>query len=125
MLWADAMDRSLYQTGPLSRLTGRLQGYRRWWWVIGVPGYAFKAAVGVEVDARNPWHRLRLFISPEAQDERLASNLIAFGLAQLIGARPLPVEIEHPASDEATRSALTEAGFEPVYAMVHMRINLR
>jgi ribosomal protein S18 acetylase RimI-like enzyme len=125
MLWADAMDRNLYQTGPLSRLTGRLQGYRRWWWVIEVPGYAFQAAVGVEVDARNPWHRLRLLVLPEAQDKGLASNLIAFGLAQLAAARPLPAEIEHPASDEATQSALTEVGFEPVYAMVHMRLDLR
>jgi ribosomal protein S18 acetylase RimI-like enzyme len=125
VLWADAMNRGLYQTGPASRLAGRLQGYRRHWWVRAQAGYGLKAAVGVEVDARNPWHRLRLLILPEAQDQQLASGLIAFGLAQLADARPLPVEIEHPASDAATHSALTQAGFEPLYALVHMRLDLK
>jgi hypothetical protein len=125
MLWADTLNRDVYQTGPLSRWSGWLKGCRRRWWVHAGTGRTFKAAVGVETNRRNPWQRLRLLILPEAQDEQLASDLIAFGLTQLAGARPLPVEVEHPAVDIATQSALAEAGFEPLYALVHMRLNLR
>lgn len=125
VLWADTMNRDLYQTGPLSRLAGRLRGYRRQWWVRDEPGHTLKAAVGIEVDARNPWHRLRLLILPEAQDEQLASQFIAWGLARLAAARPLPIEIEHLASDQATRAALTQAGFEPLFALIHMRLGLK
>lgn len=84
-----------------------------------------KAAVGVELDPRNPWHRLRLLMLPEAQDEELASRLIAFGLGQLAGTPARSVETEHPAADAAIQSALTKAGFEPVYALVHMRLNVQ
>lgn len=125
MLWADALNRDLYHTGLLSRLAGWLKRCRRRWWVHDKTGHTFKAAVGVETDFRNPWHRLRLLFLPEAQDKLLASDLIAFGLAQLSSANPLPVEIEHPASDKATQSALVEADFERLYALTHMRLHLR
>jgi GNAT superfamily N-acetyltransferase len=125
VFWADTLNRDLYRTGLLDYLVGWLQGYRRRWWVVNEPDRAFRAAVGVEVDARNDWHRLRLLILPEAQDEELASDLIAFGLAQLAGARVLPVEIEQPQSAQAVQSALAGVGFEPIYALVHMRLNLK
>jgi ribosomal protein S18 acetylase RimI-like enzyme len=125
VFWADTLNRDLYRTGLLDHLVGRLQGYRRRWWVVNEPERAFRAAVGVEVDARNDWHRLRLLVLPEAQDEGLASDLIAFGLAQLAGARPLPVEIEQPESAQAVQAALAGAGFEPLYALVHMRLNFK
>ena len=124
VFWADTMNRDLYRTGALSRLLGWLQRCRRRWWVVDEPGRAFRAAVGVEVDARNAWHRLRLLVLPEAQEESLASDLIAFGLARLAGARPLPVEIEQPKAAEAIQSALVGADFEPIYALVHMRLDL-
>jgi ribosomal protein S18 acetylase RimI-like enzyme len=125
MLWADTLNRDVYQTGPLSRWSGWLKRYRRRWWVHAGTSWTFKAAVGVETDQRNPWHRLRLLVLPEAQDEQLASDLITFGLAQLTGAPPLPVEVEHPAADKATQAALVGTGFDPLYALVHMRLNLR
>ena len=125
VFWADTMNRDLYQTGPLSRLTGWLQGYSRRWWVLDEPGRAFQAAVGVEVNSRNAWHRLRLLILPEAQNEKLASDLVAFGLAQLAGARPLPVEIEQPESAQEVQSALLGAGFEPTCSLAHMRLDIK
>jgi hypothetical protein len=84
----------------------------------------FRAAVGIEIDPRTPWHRLRLLTSPKVQDKQLASDLIAFGLSQLADAVPLPVEIEQPASDNVVQSALTHAGFERIYALIHMRLDL-
>jgi GNAT superfamily N-acetyltransferase len=125
VFWADTMNRDLYQTGPLSRLNGWLQGYSRRWWVLDEPGRAFQAAVGVEVDSRNACHRLRLLVLPEAQNEKLASDLITFGLAQLAGARPLPVEIEQPDSAQEVRSALLGAGFEPTFCLAHMRLDMK
>jgi ribosomal protein S18 acetylase RimI-like enzyme len=125
MLWADTLNQGLYQTGLWSRVVARLQGRRCRWWVEDAPRQALKAAVGVEVDPRNPWHRLRLLVLREVQDEQLASSLIAFGLMQLADDRPLPVEIEHLASDKMTLSALREAGFEPIYALAHMRLDFR
>jgi len=127
MLWADNLNRDLYTTGPLSQLANRLHGLRRSWWVQEKPGGGspdLRAAVGVDVDARTPWHRLRLMVRPEAQDEVLAKKLVAFGLNQLANAAPKPVEIEHPASDEATQAALAEVGFTPLYVLVHMRLEL-
>ena len=139
VLWADSLDRDIYRTGPLNHLAARLTGYRSRWWVHdeslnssgrsrgGIyrarPG--LKAAVGVEVDPRNPWHRLRLLMLPEAQDEELASSLIAFGQSRLASATPRPVETEYPAADAAGQSALAKAGFEPVYALIHMRLNVQ
>jgi len=79
----------------------------------------------VEVDPRNPWHRLRLLMLPEVQDEALASRLIAFGQSQLAGATPMPIETEYPAADRAAQSALAKAGFEPIYALIHMRLNVQ
>ena len=143
VLWVDSLNRDLYKTGPLSRLMARLRGCRRRWWVLDASdcesydrlkhtrasgdwvGYRFCAAVGVEQDPRTPWHRLRVLVLPEAQDERLAERLVAFGLAQMDNSLALPVEVEHPASDEATLSALAKAGFEPLYALIHMRLNLK
>lgn len=125
MLWTDVMNRDLYRVGLPGRLAARLQGYRRRWWVDDTLGRRLKAAVGVEMNPRNPWHRLRLLILPQAQDEQLASDLVAFGLAQLADAHSLPVEIEHPASDKATQSALTRAGFESLFALIHMRLGLK
>ena len=133
VLWADVLKRELYQTGPLSHLTARLKGQRRQWWVqekrrsggsIQWEGSGLEAAVGIEVDRRNPWHRLRLLIAPQAQDEQLAAKLIGFGLRQLADAPPLPVEIEHPRDDKATQAALVEAGFDQVYSLMHMRLDL-
>jgi hypothetical protein len=133
VLWADALKRELYQTGPLSRLTAGLKGQRRQWWVQEKRrkwdggqwgGTALDAAVGIELDRRNPWHRLRLLIAPQVQDEQLAAKLIRFGLRQLADAPPLPVEIEHPREDRVTQAALTEAGFEQVYSLMHMRLDL-
>jgi ribosomal protein S18 acetylase RimI-like enzyme len=125
MLWTDALNRDLYQTGPWSRLAAHLHGGRRQWWMADRPSGLPRAAVGVEVDPRNPWHRLRLLILPEAQDQGLATDLVVFGLAQLTNDNPLPVEIEHPASDEATQAALAGTGFESIHALVHMRLNLK
>ena len=127
MLWADNLNRALYTTGPLSQLTNRLHGLRRRWWVQEKPGAGsadLHAAVGVEVDTRNLWHRLRLLVRPQVQDEMLAKKLIAFGLNQLADVAPKPVEIEHPASDETAQTVLAEFGFSPLYALVHMRLNL-
>lgn len=133
ILWADALNRSLYRTGPLNHMVTRLKGRRHQWWVQltpkGLQSVApwaesrLRAAVGVAVDPRTPWHRLRLLISPKAQDEQLTSGLIIFGLSQLVDAPSLPVEIEHPASDSVTQCALAEAGFERIYALLHMRLN--
>jgi len=139
VLWADSLNRDLYRTGPLNHLTARLTGHRSHWWVHDEsqsrsrrpqggfyrarPG--LKAAVGVEVDPRSPYHRLRLLVLPEAQDEELASSLIAFGQNQLAGAAPRPVETEYPAADAAGQSALAKAGFEPLYALIHMRLNVQ
>ncbi len=125
VFWADTMNRDLYRTGPLNRLTGWLQGYSRRWWVLDEPGRAFQAAVGVEVNSRNAWHRLRLLMLPEAQNEKLASDLITFGLAQLSGVRSLPVEIEQPDSAQEVQSALLEADFEPIFSLAHMRLDLK
>ena len=50
---------------------------------------------------------------------------IGSGLTQLTDDSPLPIEIEHPASDETTQAALIGTGFEPIYALVHMRLNLK
>jgi len=125
MLWTDALNRDLYQTGPWSRLVAHLQGGRRQWWVVDRQVGPSQAAVGVEVDPRNAWHRLRLLILPEARDQGLAADLVAFGLTQLTDDSPLPIEIEHPASDETTQAALIGTGFEPIYALVHMRLNLK
>ncbi len=139
VLWADNLNRDYYKTGPLSRLGAHLKGRRRQWWVHDLSAgestfsnsrtprtvSTLMAAVGIEIDPRNSWHRLRLLIPPEAQDKQLAARLIAFGLAQLISARPLPVEVEYPASDAAVHSALAEAGFKPIYALVHMRLNFK
>jgi hypothetical protein len=115
VLWADVLTRELYETGPMSKLVAHLRGRRHQWWVqekrqgrdgIGWSGAGLKAAVGIEVDRRNPWHRLRLLIAPQAQDELLAAKLIGFGLRQLAEVPPLPVEIEHPEGDKATQTAL-------------------
>jgi ribosomal protein S18 acetylase RimI-like enzyme len=139
VLWPDALNRDVYQTGPWQRVTNRLQGRRRRWWVqrenAGRPGHSasnstrlrsgISAAVGIELDRRTPWHRLRLVLSPEAQDEEQASGLIAFGLGQLKDAASLPVEIEHIDSDAATGAALMESGFQTIYALVHMRLSLK
>jgi len=138
VLWADNLNRELYRSDPLSRLAAWLTGHHRRWWVHDAPSISrrpqggsnsarsgMKAAVGVEVDPRNPWHRLRLLMLPEAQDEELASSLITFGLGQLASTPPRPVETEHPGADAATQSALIKAGFEPVYALVHMRLNVQ
>lgn len=125
VLWPDAMNRDLYQTGPWSRLVGWLQGYSRRWWILDEPGRSFRAAVGVEVNSRNAWHRLRLLVSPEAQSEELASELVAFGLAQLAGAGSLPVEIEQPDSAQEVQSALLGAGFEPTFSLAHMRLDIK
>ena len=133
VLWADVLTRELYETGPMSKLVAHLRGRRRQWWVqekrrgrdgIGWSGAGLKAAVGIEVDRRNPWHRLRLLIAPQAQDELLAAKLIGFGLRQLAEVPPLPVEIEHPEGDKATQTALAKAGFERVYSLMHMRLDL-
>jgi GNAT superfamily N-acetyltransferase len=138
VLWADIFNRALYKTGMLNRCIARLKGSRRQWWVqdeaaasLRYPrrttywaGYGLSAAVGVEVNPRNPWHRLRLLISPRTKDERLASRLIAFGLNQLADAPTLPVEVEYPTSDTTAQSALTESGFEPLYALIHLRLDL-
>lgn len=138
MLWADVWNRALFRTGLMSRTSDWLKKCRRRWWVSEESGprtarqgtgahwvdSRLSAAVGIEVDARNPWHRLRLLISPQARDEARAARLIAFGLAQLADAPALPIEMEHPAADEPAQSALAEAGFERVYALIHMRLNL-
>jgi hypothetical protein len=133
VLWADVLTRELYETGPLSKLAARLRGRRRQWWVqerqrsgdgMEWAGSGLRAAVGIEVDRRNPWHRLRLLIAPQAQDELLATKLIRFGLDQLADVPPLPVEIEHPERDRATQTALAKAGFERVYGLMHMRLDL-
>jgi ribosomal protein S18 acetylase RimI-like enzyme len=135
MLWADVLNRDLYRTGRLNYWVSQMKGsYRRWW--VQVKPRTFQsvasaaeprpnAAVGVEVDPRKPWHRLRLLISSKDQDEPLASDLTAFGLGQLTNAASLPVEIEHPASDGATQSALADAGFERIYALTHMRLDFK
>jgi ribosomal protein S18 acetylase RimI-like enzyme len=125
VLWPDAMNRDLYQTGPWGRLVGWLQGYSRRWWVLDEPGRTLRAAVGVEVNSRNAWHRLRLLVLPEAQSEELASDLVAFGLAQLAGAGPLPVEVEQPDSAQEVQSALLGAGFEQTLSLVHMRLDIK
>jgi ribosomal protein S18 acetylase RimI-like enzyme len=139
VLWADSLNRELYGTGRLSYLAARLKGRRRRWWVHaeapsgsrrpwgGIYGArpGLRAAVGVEVDPRNPWHRLRLLMLPETQDEELAYGLIAFGQSQLASAAPRPVETEYPATNTAAQSALAKAGFEPVYALIHMRLNVQ
>jgi ribosomal protein S18 acetylase RimI-like enzyme len=127
VLWADLMNRRLYRTGPLDRWMNQLEG--RWleWWVQDDLGHALKAAVGVQIDRQLPWRRLRLLIPPQRQDEQLAAALIQYGLhrlAQTGQGRLLPVEIEHPASDQATRSALAESGFDPVYSLIHLRLDL-
>ena len=142
VFWVDGLNRALYKTGQLHRLMARLRGGRRRWWVLDAydsesgeelirtqastrwAGHRFCAAVGVEEDPRLPWHRLRLLVLPEAQDEHLAERLVAFGMAQLANSLALPIEVEHPASDEATLAALTKTGFESVYALIHMRRNL-
>jgi ribosomal protein S18 acetylase RimI-like enzyme len=132
VLWPDSLNRDLYRTGSLNRLIARLKGYdRRWWiWEKGTqsgPSWAgprFRAGVGVELDSRAPWYRLRLVVSPKAQDEALARDLITFGLSQLADPSPRPVEVEYPASDTATQSALSEAGFKRAYAFIHMRLDL-
>jgi ribosomal protein S18 acetylase RimI-like enzyme len=136
VLWADNLNRELYKTGPLAHIVDRLSRRRRRWWIWDEPGVVPKtsapwktpkigAAVGVEIDPRTPWHRLRLLIAPREPDGQLAPDLIVFGLRQLAHAALLPVEIEHPASDETTQSALAEAGFEQLYALVHMRRELQ
>jgi ribosomal protein S18 acetylase RimI-like enzyme len=136
VLWVDSLNRELYRTGPLTRFVDRLSRRQRRWWIRDEPGVVPKtgapwtkpkigAAVGVEIDPRTPWHRLRLLIAPRAPDARLAADLIDFGLRQLVHAAPLPVEIEHPASDETTQSALAEADFERLYTLVHMRLDLQ
>ena len=140
ILWADALKRDLYRTGRLNSWVSQMKGSYRRWWVQVKPGtfqsIGFQsiasaaeprpnAAVGVEVDPREPWHRLRLLISSKDQDEHLASGLTAFGLGQLTHAASLPVEIEHPASDGATQSALADAGFERIYALTHMRLDFK
>jgi len=124
VLWADLLRRSLYQTGPWNQFIDRLHRRCRQWWVQDMPGRTLEAAVGIEIESRNPWHRLRLLISPQAQSQALASNMMRFALHQLAYAAPLPVEIEHLVSDSATQSALTEAGFEPLYTLIHMRLDL-
>ena len=143
VLWVDSLNRDLYKIRLLDRLMARMRGGRRRWWVLDAvdcesdegmirprastpwAGHRFCAAVGVEEDPRIPWHRLRLLVLPEAQAEPLAERLIAFGLAQLVNSLALPIEVEHPASDEATLAALAKAGFESVFALIHMRRNLR
>jgi len=124
VLWADLMNRRVYRTGPLDRWINQLQGRRLEWWVQDEFGHALKAAVGVQIDRQLPWHRLRLLIPPQRQDEQLAAALIQFGLHRLAQAPPLLVEVEHPASDQATRSALTECGFEAVHSLIHLRLDL-
>ena len=124
VLWADLLRRSLYQTGLWSQFIDRLHRRRRQWWLQNKPGHTPEAAVGIEIESRNPWHRLRLLISPQAQSQALASSLLRFALHQLAHAAPLPVEIEHLVSDSATQSALTEADFEPLYTLIHMRLGL-
>jgi ribosomal protein S18 acetylase RimI-like enzyme len=134
VLWADAMNRDLYKTGPLEPLVTRLNGRRRRWWVQAgtkdpqsITHRAeprVRSAVGVEVNPSTPWHRLRLLVSPKSQDHQLAAGLITFGLSQLADDPALPVEIEHPASGETVQSALAEVGFERKYALIHMRLNL-
>jgi GNAT superfamily N-acetyltransferase len=130
VLWPDSFNRDLYKTGALDRFATWIKGISRRWWIYDLQnkqrshGSQFSAAIGVEVDSRTALHRLRLVIPPETQNENLASKLISFGLAQLPESDPLPIEIEHPESDKATQSALTAAGFEPVYALIHMRLNL-
>lgn len=138
VLWADVLSRDIYNTGPFSRLTSWLRRRRRRWWVqdarretrkgrdLSAPltRGGLSAAIGVEVDAYLPWHRLRLLIPPTAQDEQLAAQLVSFGLGRLGEARQVPVVVEHPASDKTTQSALAQAGFTPEYALVHLRLNL-
>jgi GNAT superfamily N-acetyltransferase len=127
ILWADTLNRNLYATGPLSHLANHLHGLRRSWWVSEKPNggpEGLRAAVGIEIDRQTPWHRLRLLVTPKAQDEVLAEKLVTFGLSQLTGAPPKPIEIEHPASDQTVQAALTEAGFAQKYALVHLRLDL-
>jgi ribosomal protein S18 acetylase RimI-like enzyme len=124
VLWSDALSRSSYRTGLWSRILARMQGRRRGWWVQDKGALGLQGGIGIEVDPRNPWHRLRLLTVREARDESLAKHLVDFGLRQLSGARELPVETEYPASDEAGQAALAEAGFVPLYSLVHMRLDL-
>jgi len=124
VLWADVMNRKLYQTDPWSRLMARLQGHRCQWWIQGMAGTAPKAAVGIKVDPQLPWRRLYLLIPPQAQNQQLAAELVAFGLAQLSDAPRAPIEIEYPLSDTATQAALAEAGFAQVFTLLHMRLEL-
>ena len=70
------------------------------------------------------WSTPRLLITPKARDQVLAAKLVAFGLSQLASLPSKPIEIEHPASDQVTQAALTEAGFTQAYALVHMRLDL-
>lgn len=135
VLWPDALNHELYHTGPWHHAANQLHRRRRQWWVLRDQGAGLQrlatgasrarpgifAAIGIEVDTRTPWHRLRLIVAPEARDGDLAAGLIRFGLHQLEDVPPLPVEIEHPAADETTRSALMDLGFERTYALVHMR----
>lgn len=131
VIWPDNWNRDLYKTGRWDRLLDRLKGQYHQWWLHAEPGQErtvsgsqLTAAVGIEIDPRNPWHRLRLIIPPEAQSAGLADSLITFGLAQLADAAPLPIEIEHPAADAATQTALADAGFERLYALMHMRLDI-
>jgi GNAT superfamily N-acetyltransferase len=137
VLWPETLNREIYGTGLWSRLTAGASGRRRRWWVWETPAAAgtddtgtatgrdVRAAVGVETDARTPWDRLRLLGAAPANDPALAAQLIAFGLAQLASSPPRPVEIEHPRTDAATQAVLEQAGFASVYALVHMRMNLK
>jgi hypothetical protein len=125
VLWVDLLRRNLYQTGPWSQLLDRLRRRRCQWWVQDKPGSTLEAAVGIEIESRNPWHRLRLLVSPRVQSQTLASHLIDFALHQLAQAPPQSIEIEHLMSDTATQSALSQAGFEPLYTLIHMRLDLR
>jgi len=137
VLWPETLNRELYGTGLWSRLAAWASRRRREWWVWETPTIAgtdgvktatvpgVRAAVGVETDARTPWQRLRLLGASPAGEPMLAAQLIAFGLAQLASSPPRPVETEHLRTDAATQAALEQAGFAPVYALVHMRLNLK
>jgi ribosomal protein S18 acetylase RimI-like enzyme len=132
ILWPDNLNRELYETGLFGRLSARLRGRQRQWWLqdrspedTGRRNHGIFAAVGIERDRDLPWHRLRILIKPRAQSETLAVALAEFGLQQLSTLPLEPVEIEHPASDQDTQAALAKVGFHPVYSLVHMRLNLR
>jgi len=118
--WIEPLSRSDFRPTLLPLLDVIVKGRREEHWLVA-EGERLLAALRVVQSWTGAPHELALYVLPQARG-RFEPDLLAHGLVRLGGGHH-PVQIEHPAGDEAAEAALRALGFRPTRTLVHMKFD--